>query len=255
MKMIERDIKRIKDDPAAFWVGGGDYADYIGFTDARFDPDCVAENIKISDLGKLGKKMIDTVIELFRPIKHKCLGLLFGNHEAKYERWNEQQGLHHYMCVQLGVPDLGYSALFDVHFCRVPKRKIQLSRKAPGIGFPSERFRFYVHHGAGFATTPAGKLTRLIRFMTYFDADIFMVGHVHDQEGRREVTIGADARCRKLIQHHKLGLISGGYLKTYTENVTGYGEMRGYGPTSLGSSRVFITPGESDPMERMKGTI
>lgn len=259
LKMLQRDIDIIKDDPNSFWIGGGDYADYIGFTDKRFDPDCVAENISVSDLGKLGKKLTDDVIELFRPISNKCLGLLFGNHEAKYERWNEQQGLHHYMCVELGVPDLSYSALFDVVFVRTKTKKIELysepQYKQRYTKVHSNQFRFFVHHGAGFATTAAGKLNKLISFFNSFDADIYMCGHVHDQTGKRDVTIGADTRCKKLTQRHKLGVISGGYLKTYSEDVTGYGEMRGYSPTCLGAARVFITPCEADPMQRVKGTI
>ena len=33
---IAADVQRIKDDPYAYWIGGGDYADLIGHTDRRF---------------------------------------------------------------------------------------------------------------------------------------------------------------------------------------------------------------------------
>lgn len=238
-------------------VGITGNCEYISCTDSRFDPDCVSDFVKIKDLGRLGKTFTEGVRELFKPIKHKCLGLLYGNHELKYEKWQEQQGLHEWLCTELGVPNLGYSALFDVVFERgkvkEPVLKFEASKT---INYHhSQSFRFYVHHGAGFSTTPAGKLTRLIRFMSYFDANVFMTGHVHDQEGRRMVEIGADSTCTKLIEKHKLGIISGSYLKTYEENVTTYGEQRGYEPTVLGASKVILLPQAKNPKDRIRGEI
>ena len=242
LDQIKSDIQKIKNDPNHFWLGGGDYADYIGLTDIRFDPDVVADVIKVSDLGKLGKKLTEEVRDLLYPIKHKCLGLLFGNHEKRYQRWQEQSYLHAWLCEELGVLNLGYSAMFDVVFMRRGDvKKPRLVNKFRD-GCSAKSFRFFVHHGAGFATTPAGKLTRLIRFMTYFDADIYMVGHVHDQEGRRQIQIGANSTCTKLVEKKRLGLISGSYLKTYKTGVVTYGEQKGYEPTVLGMATVTIRP-------------
>jgi len=249
---IHRDITEIKNDPYSFWVGGGDYAEYIGIQDFRFDPDAVADTVKVSDLGKLGKILTENVRDLLSPIKHKCLGLVFGNHEKSYQKWQDQSALHQWLCLELGVHNLGYSAFFDVVFSYGPgKGEPRLVLDPPGDEkYTSNSFRFFVHHGAGFATTPAGKLTRLIRFMDYFDADIYMLGHVHDQQGKRIVRIGANETCTKLVQKEKLGLISGSYYKTYQNESAGkydsghvsYGEQKGYGPTVLGSAIVYIKP-------------
>lgn len=252
---IKKDIAIINNDPFSFWVGGGDYADYIGRTDKRFDPDCVAEFIKVKDLGRLGEKLTASVRDLLFPIKHKCLGLVYGNHELSYQRWKEQLGLHSWLCIELGVPDLGYSAMFDLSFIRSASKEPKLIFERKCRETSKHAFRIFIHHGAGFATTPAGKLTRLIRFMNYFDADIYMVGHVHDQEGRRQITIGADQECRKLIERHRVGIISGSYLKTYAPGVTTYGEQRGYEPTVLGASAVKITPHAPQAKDRIKGEI
>ncbi|HUT44006.1 MAG TPA: metallophosphoesterase [Desulfobacterales bacterium] len=240
LEWIKKDIKEIRDDPYSFWIGGGDYAEYIGKGDKRFDCDAVADFITVSDLGRLGKVLITQVRDILEPIKHKCLGLLFGNHEKSYQKWQEQEHLHSWLCEELEVLNLGYSAFLDVVFVRNGKQPKIIN--TPVRAESSQKFRFHVHHGAGFATTPAGKLTRLIRFMTYFDADIFMLGHVHDQQGRREVQIAANQACDKLITKTKLGVISGSYLKTYKQGVTTYGEQKGYAPTVLGSAVVTIIP-------------
>jgi len=245
VKGIKRDIRTIQNDPFSFWVGGGDYADYIGYTDKRFDPDCVPDRIKVEDLGKSGKVQVSEIKDLFSPIKDKCLGLLLGNHEKKYQTEKEQSHLHAWLCTELGVPNLEYSALFDLIFARGKGSRIpELMNESPEDNDrrESQSFRFYVHHGAGFAQTSGGKLNRLIQFMESFDADIYMVAHVHDQVGRRQSTIGANTTCTELTHKEKIGVISGSYLKTYAQGVTTYGEQRGYKPTHLGSATISIVP-------------
>ena len=40
---MKRDRDAILNEPNTFWIGGGDYAEFIGFGDTkRFDPDAVA---------------------------------------------------------------------------------------------------------------------------------------------------------------------------------------------------------------------
>jgi len=243
---IDRDLKEIADDPYSFWLGGGDMCDFIGHTDKRFDPDAVAEWISVKDLGNLGKVGMEHLAKKFRPIKHKCLGLLIGNHEKKYELQTEHEGLHHWLCHELGVPSLEYCALFDLVFCRTNKAKEgqpELKTELPPANSSTtETFRVFAHHGAGYAQTPGGKLNKLIQFMQSFRADLFFVGHVHDRVARREPALGADANCRKLVQFDRLGLVSGSYLKTYQQGYTSYGEMKGYRPTALGAAVAEITP-------------
>jgi hypothetical protein len=241
---IREDIEKIRTNPNAIWVGGGDYVDYIGYTDKRFDPDCVSQSVPISALGHLGTYGMNLVKELFSPIANKCIGLLYGNHELTYMKHKEQSENHIWLCKELGVENLGYCALFDLAFIR------DCSYTTPALSHvrtnvdrgPDWSRRIFLHHGAGFATTPGGKLNKLLQFMNAFDADIYMCGHVHDQKGQRIIQIGANPECTKIVAKNKIGVISGSYLKTYQEGVTGYGEQKGYSPTVLGSARVFIDP-------------
>lgn len=249
---VRADIQRIADDPYAFWIGGGDYVEFIGRMDKRFDPDSVASWVSVKDLGDLGEIGMRAIGKLLKPIKHKCLGLLIGNHEKQYQLKTEHEGLHWSLCKELGAADLRYCALFDVIFVRDPKaRKPKLVAESPGSAFSRTSFRIFAHHGAGFATTPGGKLNRLIQFMQSFDADIYFCGHVHDQTGRREPRIGANAACDKLEARQRLGVISGSYLKTYAQGTTTYGEQRGYRPTCLGAAWVSIKP----ETREMRGAI
>lgn len=240
---IRHDIAEIKKDPYSFWIGGGDYAEFIGYRDKRFDPDAVAEWVKIKDLGDLGKKSMKQVGGLFLPIEDKCLGLLLGNHELRYQLATEQESLHGWLCTTLGAKNLGYCALLDVVFCRTETRS--KPRLVPGFnprGTHCDTFRVFCHHGAGYAQTPGGKLNRLIQFMQSFDADIYFCGHVHDHVARKEPAIAADKTCTTIVERVRLGVVAGSYLRTYVQGSTGYGEQKGYRPTDLGAAVVTIKP-------------
>jgi hypothetical protein len=246
---LRRDIKKVEADPGAFWVGVGDYCDYIGVGDKRFDPACLPDDLLARDLGQLGAHFTKLVRDLFSPIKHKCLGLALGNHETKYQRANQQEHLHGWLCTELGVPNLGYSALFDVAFVRMTGgSEPKLLFKPPTAKDRGNTFtrRFYIHHGAGAAATPGGKINRLIGFMQAIEADVYIIGHVHDQVAKRLVRLGADEDCTKLTERVKLGVVSGSYLKTYAQDCTSYGEEKGYSPTALGAIRIEVMPDKGE---------
>lgn len=243
---IRHDVAQIRQDPHSFWLGGGDYCDFIGYRDKRFDPDAVADWVPLKKLGDLGRYGMEQLRDLFRPIAHKCFGLLVGNHEKRYELATEQESLHAWLCTELGVPNLGYSCIFDVVFHRASVRGKNGPVLAPGPGVHnagrSETFRVFAHHGAGYAQTPGGKLNRLIGFMQSFDADLYFIGHVHDHLARKEPALACNADCSKIVQRIRLGLIAGSYLKTYQQGTTTYGEQRGYRPTSLGAAVARVWP-------------
>lgn len=250
LEKLKDDIERIKNDPFSFWVGGGDYADYISPKDQkRWSASSIDPSFTIADLGRLGKAQAERIRDLFDPIRHKCFGLLMGNHETKYMGAHEQEDLHSWLCTELELPNLGYCAFFDVIFTNYGRHKephlVMLNPYANGEG---TRFsvRFFVHHGFGGATTPSGKLNSLIKAMTQFEADVYMMGHVHDQKAQRNVRLACDADCKRITQKESIGVITGAYLRTYTQGCSGYGEQKGYNATPLGAVRVSICPSKKE---------
>lgn len=242
-KEVYKTVQEILSDPFTFWVGGGDYGEFIGFGDAkRFDPDTVAERVTVQDLARLGKVTYAGIRDLFMPIKHKCLGLIVGNHEKQYMRRLQQEDLHGWLCTELGVQDLGYSCFMDLVFYRTSRVRHPKLQTRPAPGKHAVSFRLWCHHGAGAAQTKGGKINRLTSFMKNFDADIFMMGHVHDQMGARIQMLTSNASCTKIENRTKIGVISGSYLKTYPQGHTTYGEQKGYEPTTLGAAHIMIHP-------------
>lgn len=244
-KMLDAHLAQISADPFSFWVGVGDYADYIGYKDKRFDPATLGADLMISDLGKLGRVLTERVRDKLKPIAGKCLGLAYGNHEAKYMQQEEQQDLHAWLCSELAVPNLGYSFLMDVIFMRKnsPSKFGKVFAKPGGKGCAVAKFRLYGHHGAGASSTPSGKARRLQTFMESFRADAYVMGHVHGKHVENLVEVGADRGCGELIEHTRIGTITGSYLKTYQQGpVAGYGEQAGYKPSPLGAAIIEFTP-------------
>jgi hypothetical protein len=250
-ELIKRDLDAIEKDPYSFWIGLGDYADYISAGDKRFDPTTISPELSIADMGRLGRRLGEQVRDAFGPIKHKCLGLLFGNHEKSYFVGKEQEDLHSWMCTELDVKNLGYCAFLDVAFVRGPEYVTpSLSRERPfegkGSGYQLKK-RVFVHHGCGHSATPGGKLNKLLQFMSAFPtADITAVAHVHDQTVKRMDALGANDDCTRLKVHKRIGLITGGYLEAYAVGITSYAERAGFFPTVMGSVYVSIDPEKNE---------
>lgn len=247
MKRFREDVKKIKEDPDALWFGGGDYCDFIAPGDKRWDASIIDEDIKVKDLGRLGHVLCKKMIKEFEPIQSKCLGLLYGNHEDKYMKSKDQQDLHTWMCTEMGVPDLGYCCFMDLCFSHRnaggPKRVAVYRQGLAGMKSSSHwTLRFFLHHGFSSAASPGGKLNSLIKAMTHFDADCYMMGHVHDQKAQRNVRIGANSTCTELEDKQTIGVITGSYLMTYAKGFSGYGEQKGYGPTPLGAVKITVEP-------------
>lgn len=240
---VRKDIEEISNDPYALWIGAGDYAEFITHSDRRFDPESVAPWVDLRDLNNLGRITYERLRDLFAPIAGKCLGLGIGNHGRTYSLNNDGADRHGWLCTELGCQNLTYSAMKHLVFCRFNKGVSPGIIDRPAAGTCSRHmFRLWMHHGAGGAQTKGGKMNRLKKFMDAFEADIYMMGHVHDQTGTREVVLSTDGSGSKLIQKEKIGVISGGYLKTYTQGVTTYGEVAGYNPTTMGAAWVTIKP-------------
>jgi len=243
---LDRDIAAIRDDPNAYWLHLGDYADFISTSDRRrFDPAVLDPTIPIEAMGYLGKYLVTRVRDRFAPIAHKCIGIGYGNHEWYYMKEEEQQDLHGWLCQELGVPNFGYCFITDVAFIRCSRGKPGLYRERPyKKGGQTWTRRIFGHHGASCAQTPGGRIKHIDDAMHQYNADIYLLAHVHGQAvAPPHVVLGANHDCSRIQPYYKLGAITGSYLETYPEGAgAGYGERRMYRPSHLGAIKVYFEP-------------
>jgi len=242
---LKADVAAIATDPYALWLATGDVCDFVRPNDKRWDPATLDKSIPAHALANLGKYLYERMASMLKPISDKCLGVGEGNHEHTYQIATDQGDLTRWLTTELNVPFLGYSSMFDLVFCRLGRQAaptISDTRPANADTGHTVSMRVFTHHGAGAAQTPGGKIATLVRMMDSFEADLYLLGHVHDQAAKRITALAADGSCKKLVSRERLGVVAGSYLRTYQTDTCGYGERRGYRPTTLGAAVVEIEP-------------
>jgi len=222
---LDKIVDWIRSRKRVLWIGMGDYADYIGYKDSRFDPTVVDKSLSISSLGKLGCELIQKFQSIVAPIANKCIGLMYGNHEDRYQIQQEQMNLHHDLCQKLGVCDLGYSCFTRISFSY--KKEVTF-------------YDIRAHHGAGWAQSDGGVINRLVKFMNQTDSDVTLIGHLHQRVHKIKIVLSYNGE--KVIEKVHFGAVTGTYLKTYADGITTYAEKRGYDPTPIGSYKIPLLP-------------
>ena len=222
---IKRQINEISVDPFALWIGMGDYMEAITPNDPRWDVEVISDWVENSNIVESQRKW---VVNLFRPIADKCVGLLEGNHEASI-RLRNYQDVYLDICRDLKVTPLGYSAFVRFLFSRNVTKDVTT-------------FVGVFMHGSGAAQTEGGKIMRLKRFMDSFEADIYGLGHIHDikTDSIAQLKINEANNIREVL---RVGAITGSWFRTYSQGVrASYAERKGYPPTVLGCPHFTIIP-------------
>lgn len=241
-----KDIEKIRTDPYALFFEGGDYADWIFPGDKRFDPESFDEDVKVIDLTKLGVRVSELIINFFKPIRKKCLGFLIGNHEFTAMNHKSQTFVHDFICKSLNVPNMRFSGFTDVYFVHEPgfKGGAKMVESSVPPEYFTAKLRVFIHHGMGAANTAGGKINKLKSLVDMVDADLVMMGHVHEQFAKAFLKLVPNHDCSEIGQKATMGLITGSYLRSYAPEFTGYGEIKGYQPTTLGATRARYIPKE-----------
>ncbi len=225
---VERKAKEIAEDENARWLGMGDYAEFITPKDKRFDPSqrAIAEWVEQDNIAESQTKHI---VDLFKPIKDKCIGLLYGNHEDSIRRFNHDN-VQKNICERLGVDNLGFSCFIRFSFRR---------------GEHTSRITGAFTHGSSSAITEGAKTMALMRFMKSFEADIYGYAHIHDYipKSLSRLYVNNNGRIKQSVA---IGATTGSWFRTYTQGViASYGEAKVYPPTELCAAVFTISPEDS----------
>lgn len=171
-KALRRVINEIKKNPHAYWIGGGDYLDAIKPADSkRFDmdtmPDWMLEGNSLTVREKLNdivRQQFDRCVEILEPIKHKCLGLIEGNHEFSIRKFYNQN-IHKDLCKTLETKDLTDESFMLLRF----KRRSGTSN-----------VKLYICHGHGGGRSIGSEPNKLHTMLSEWeDAQICLRGHSH----------------------------------------------------------------------------
>jgi hypothetical protein len=202
----------------------GDLGGFIASDDKRWEPEAVAEGLSVRDLSDWGSLLVDRCVDVAQGIRGQVIGSLAGNHELTYSH-RHHVAIADQIAAGIGCPSLGYVALITLRFaCASHERSL----------------RVLATHGSGAAATPGGKLNRLLRTMAIADVDLALMGHVHACMSATALSLRQDGSA--IHERSTLGVITGTYLRTYSEGHSGYGERAGYQPTTIGHPVITIVP-------------
>jgi hypothetical protein len=98
----------------------------------------------------------------------------------------------------------------------------------------------FAEHGATGGGSDGNSLNSVQKRGNEFRADVYLKGHVHKLGISQRTELGWSARA--LTTRDRVFVLTGTYLKGYSEFETTYGEYKAYPPNELGGAVVILDP-------------
>lgn len=225
----ERALKAICADVAqddqAFWLGLGDYCEFINMRDPRFSVDSLPGWLfGREELRDIARTEVDRFLSYTRPIAGKCIGLCEGNHEASI--------LQHSECDVYSRIVEGLASA-DEH--RLDHRGMvswQFNRGGGG----SWTVRLFASHGSVGGRAETAPTAALVRLADQVDGiDAVLMGHLHRYEHHPVAKLRPDAGKVRAVTTH---LVSAPALCGEME----YAERKDLRRAPLGWVELLIEP-------------
>ena len=233
-KLFQQTVDHIRDTPETFWIGMGDMVEAIPRQDKRYNEDVVAK--WLHGKSAIIKYQRDRLIETLKPIGHKCLAYVLGNHELCI---SEQHSSDVYLDV---IEAIRPTPETDLRMDMAGWLLLKFQRCDKG---GTRTIKIYTHHGFGGGDLMGGSALKLERLSESFDADIYCMGHTHKRLVFPTVMTSV-TRTGGIIAQNRYHINTGSFLKTALPIGTTYSERFGKKPLSLGAVEIEIRPGAED---------
>jgi hypothetical protein len=244
--IFKQKVREVVEDNNCYWIGGGDYCDFINKSDPRFSASILADWFTVPQIDFISEAQVNHFCEIIKPIAHKCLGLLCGNHETAIQRHYEHSVFHEivgYIKRHGKFRDedklaLGYDGWIELKFRR-------------SLTAGTKRVIINCHHGFAGGRLAGAKALAMQRWLWQKDCDIALMGHSHDTLIQSVQVEGLD-RNSKFITKKRRGAYCGTFLDTTMPGIDTYSSVRGYPPMPVGGVEIVLRPTASNEFERIK---
>ena len=216
--LLRRMVREIEADDKAYWIGLGDYCDFINLKDPRFDPRELAGWLfGAEELSDIGRAESARFIETMEPVKDRCIALLEGNHEESILQHSDHDV---YARIIDGLANgrelrLNHSGFVTWRF----------QRKGGGVW----TLRLYATHGSSGGQSGGNAGNKLERLVGSVDGvQLVMMGHHHDPDYKQFARLVAGRKRATTMTVHALsapaltGHMSYAQRKDYRPRPTGY---------------------------------
>ena len=187
-KELRSMVKRIEEDPYSYWIGGGDFCDAVILGDVkRFDINTLPNWMLKGDPTTIRQRIGDILYEqrkrwcdIVEPIKHKCLGMIEGNHEYSIFKYHNRDHMAE-LCRRMSTEDNEVPNLTDCAFLRLSFDRVSGKRNKI-TGEPSchvQTVTVFICHGHGGGRGVGAEPNKLFRLAADKDVDIVLTGHTH----------------------------------------------------------------------------
>ena len=182
---------------------------------------------------------LQACVNLFKPLAHKILCVVPGNHERRHYKTNGID-MTMLMCQQLGIEDR-YSPTTALLFLRFGEMSADQKAHHRKVAYT-----VYVSHGSGGGRKEGGKIQRLVDLSTIVDADIYICGHTHLPAMLK------DGFARPCMANSSITYGTRLYINTSAKlNYGGYGDAGGFKPPCLDTPLIHL----NGTRKEMKATI
>lgn len=242
---LKRVVKRVESEPNTYWLGMGDFADFVLRSDAkRFDPTTLADWVETRHLADLARYQVDRFVEFVTPIAGKCLGLVQGNHEQNITKYYERDV---YLEIVNKIKDLGKQEKLALGYEGF--LVLTFFRSAEGKRSGASAITIYAHHGSGGGKKEGSKANNLQETLWTIDCDIVLFGHTHNTQTQVQQVLGVVGN--RVVDRVRYGAFCGSYLKSYSE-VDTYSRVKGFRAIPVSGVEIILRPGAELPADRIK---
>ena len=182
----------------AYWLGMGDYIDNTPPSHRYYITGRATMTVQ---------EEVFAFVDLIEPIKDRCIGLLYGNHEVRTLREEFDPVLQ--IAKMIGKIELakGYTYAFDF-----AGRKI------------------FAAHGNTSSSTKSYRIKKLLDLANLSDADVYLMGHVHEIDHFRDAIMTAEGLKERLFV----------FTGSFVEYKNSYAEEKLLKPTPTGCNALFF---------------
>lgn len=230
---LKRIIDKIKINPGAYWIGGGDFCEFINRNDPRYKESDLAPWLHGKD--DIAEEQIKHLITLLAPITPQCIGVLSGNHESAILKHHERNV---YSRILDAVKDMGgiknpvgigYGGFIRLRIVR---------------GKHITTLTIFAEHGYGGGRLKGADVLNSQRIFAYYDCDVYLAGHRHKAHVIPHTRIEiAGHKARELI---KIAGMTGSFRERVTEHDEhdpgGYEDEKGYPPGDTAGVLITFNP-------------
>lgn len=239
-------VKTIAARDNYYWIGGGDYCDFINRKDPRFDVESLASwcRNKPDIVGEQFKRFK----EVFRPIAGKCLSLVKGNHEDSILRHYERDIYSDIVTWMKDEAGMKNDAVLGAGVYGWLLLGLYRSKRRQERG---TTVKINLHHGFTGGRLAGAKALNLQKWLWTHECDIALQGHSHNSEMQVEQVEGVSDQGEPWSKR-RFGIFCGTFLNSVGAGDGTYSEQKGYLPNGIAYWECRLRAYEQDPSKRIE---